>query len=125
MFDDGHVRESESQRPLSAQTFQILLALVDAERHGYAIMQDVSERTNGELRMSAGTLYGSLKRLLDDGLVVESGVVTHGGSPDERRRYYCLTESGLRAARVEAQRLESLVRCARVKRLLELEPAAG
>ena len=108
---------------MSPATFQILLSLVDAELHGYAIMQEVAERTGGETRLGPGTLYGSLKRLLENGLVVESGERTDPALGDERRRYYRLTDAGMGVVRAEAQRLEAMVRAARRKNLIGLEPA--
>jgi DNA-binding PadR family transcriptional regulator len=99
--------------PLTPATFHILLALVDEERHGYAIMQEVAERTDGAVKLGPGTLYGSLKRLLEQGLVEESDERADPALDDERRRYYGITRRGLDAARAEARGLESLVRAAR------------
>jgi DNA-binding PadR family transcriptional regulator len=113
----------ESHLPLAPATFQILLALVDGERHGYAIMKDAAERTEGSVRLGAGTLYGALKRLLEGGLVEEGGERTDPELGDERRRYYRLTEFGLRVARAEARRLDAMVRVARGKNLIGAEPA--
>jgi DNA-binding PadR family transcriptional regulator len=99
--------------PLPPVTFHILLALSDGERHGYAIMADVSERTDGKVRLGPGTLYRSIQRMLDHGLVEE---VTERPAPDlddERRRYYRITPFGTRVARAEARRLTDLVRLAR------------
>jgi DNA-binding PadR family transcriptional regulator len=115
----------ESQLPLAPATFQILLALVGRERHGYAIMKEVTSRTDGAVRLGPGTLYGALKRLLEGGLVEES---EGGGRPDpdlsdDRRRYYRLTKFGLRVARLEARRLDAMVRAARQKKLIGMEPA--
>ena len=111
----------ESLLPLTPATFQILLALVDEERHGYGIMQDVAGR--GEVRLGPGTLYGSLKRLLEAGLIEERGERADPSLDDERRRYYRITEYGLAVARAEARRLEGAVAAARRKKLLGLEPA--
>jgi DNA-binding PadR family transcriptional regulator len=99
---------------LSSQVFHILLALADRNRHGYGIMQEVEERTNGEVRLGPGTLYGAIKRLLADGLIEE----LEGGDDDERRRLYRLTPGGRRAVRAEAGRLEQLVSAARAKRVV-------
>jgi DNA-binding PadR family transcriptional regulator len=93
---------------ISSQSFHILVALADCDRHGYGIMQDVAARTNNQLRLSAGTLYGSIKRLLEQGLIVE--VQSPG---EERRRYYRLTPLGRKAARAEAVRLAELLEQAR------------
>ena len=108
------MNESE---PLTPAVFHILLALSVEERHGYGIIKDVLERTSGKLRLGAGTLYGSIKRMSEAGLLEESAqrpVADH----DERRRYYRLTGRGRDAAQREARRLEQLVRDARVRRLL-------
>src|SRR5215470_12661463 len=92
--------------PLPPVTFHILAALADGDRHGYAIIQEVAARTGGELRIQAGTLYRSIQRMLEQGLVVETG-------DDERRRYYRLTPFGHKVAQAEARRLEQMVRLAR------------
>lgn len=113
----------EDALPLSPATFHILLALVDGERHGYAIMQEVDERTDGSVRLGPGTLYGSLKRLLASGLVEEGVERPDAALDDERRRYYRITKHGLAVARAEAKRLEGMVRAARRKKLLRPEPA--
>jgi DNA-binding PadR family transcriptional regulator len=104
--------------PLPPATFQILLALVDGERHGYAIMKEVAERTDNEVRLGPGTLYGTLKRLLEVGLVEQAGERADTDTEDGRRRYYRITKRGLAVARVEARRLELMVRAARQKNLI-------
>jgi DNA-binding PadR family transcriptional regulator len=91
---------------MTPQAFHILIALAERDLHGYAIMQDVSTRTNGKLRLSPGTLYGLIKRLLEQGLIVEL-------QADDRRRYYRLTLSGRTAAKEEAARLMDLIDQAR------------
>ena len=101
---------------LTPAVFHILLALADEERHGYGIMQDVLERTNGKIRLGPGTLYGTIKRLLEGGLIEE--LPEREDEHHERRRYYKLTQQGRKAARAEAERLEQLVRVARMKKLL-------
>ncbi len=111
-------RDVERLLPLTPAVFHILLALADKERHGYGIMQEIALRTDGKLRMGPGTLYGSLKRMLADGLVAETGERPDPSLDDERRRYYRLTDFGQRVAQAEAQRLEQLVRVAHSKRLL-------
>lgn len=111
-------REPEALLPLTPAVFHILLALVDGERHGYGIMQEVATHTDGALRMGPGTLYGSIKRMLNDGLIVESGTRPNPTLDDERRRYYRLTEFGQRVAQAEARRLEQLLRVAHNKHLL-------
>ena len=108
---------------MTPTTFHILMALVDAERHGYAIMREVTDRTGGAVKLGPGTLYGSLKRLLSDGLVEEGDERPDPDADDERRRYYRLTKFGLTVARAEARRLAAMVRTARQKKLIGLEPA--
>ncbi len=103
--------------PLPPATFHILLALADQERHGYAIIQDVAERTDGELRMSAGTLYRSIQRMLEQGLIVEVTKRLSGAREDSRRRYYQITTFGTAVARAEMRRLTQLVRLARARGL--------
>ena len=99
--------------PLPPATFHILLALADDDRHGYAIIQDVDARTGGKLRLSAGTLYRSIQRMLDQGLVVETRERPAPDEDDERRRYYRITPFGKAVAKAEAGRLTDLVRMAR------------
>jgi DNA-binding PadR family transcriptional regulator len=97
--------------PLAPALFHILIALGDGERHGYHIMQDVFERTAGRVRMSPGTLYGSIKRMLAEGLIEE--LTTGAAGADERRRFYRITRFGRRVAAAEAERLASLLSQAR------------
>ena len=99
--------------PLQPATFHILLAVAEEDRHGYAIIQDVAARTNGELKLSAGTLYRSIQRMLEQGLIVESRERPAPELDDERRRYYRITPFGTAVARAEARRLTQLVRMAR------------
>jgi DNA-binding PadR family transcriptional regulator len=108
---------SESDRvaallPLPPATFHILLALIDQDRHGYAIIQDVEARTRGELRLSAGTLYRSIARMVQQGLVSEVAR-RKSAEDDPRRRYYRLTPFGQACARAEVRRLAELLRLAR------------
>lgn len=98
--------------------FHILLALADKERHGYDIMREVDERSEGKVRLGPGTLYGSIKRMLSDGLIEEMDQRPDPELDDERRRYYRLTDLGRRVAVAEAERLERLVKSARSKKLL-------
>jgi len=102
---------------LPPATFHILLALADEDRHGYAIIQDVARRTNGELRLSPGTLYRSIQRMLEQGLIVETRDRPAPEHDDERRRYYRITREGTAAAREELRRLSQLVRMARARGL--------
>lgn len=103
--------------------FHILLALADKERHGYEIMREVDERSEGKVRLGPGTLYGSIKRMLTDGLVEELAERPDPELDDERRRYYRLTKLGRRVAVAEAERLERLVKNARAKKLLSAHGA--
>src|SRR5687767_10595598 len=98
--------------PLPPATFHILLALTGEDRHGYAIIQDVEARTSGELRLSAGTLYRSLARMVEQGLIAEVAK-RRTAADDERRRYYRVTPFGTAVARAEMRRLTQLVRLAR------------
>ena len=111
-------RRPEEFLPLTPAMFHILLALADKERHGYHIMREVDERTNGNVKLGPGTLYGSIKRMMADGLIEELEERPNPELDDERRRYYRLTDFGFRVARAEAQRLEQMVRSARAKKLL-------
>ena len=108
----------DTMLPLTPAVFHILLALADGERHGYAIMRDVSDDTNGTLRLGPGTLYGCLNRMLAAGLVEESDERPDPELDDERRRYYRITAMGLKSVRAEAQRLSTAVAAARSRRLL-------
>ncbi len=101
--------------PLTPPVFHILLALAGEERHGYGIMQDVSEQTEGALQLGPGTLYGCLKRMLAAGLVEESEERPDPALDDERRRYYRMTAFGKRVVRAEAQRLAGAVTVAMAK----------
>jgi DNA-binding PadR family transcriptional regulator len=111
-------RDPEELLPLSQSVFYILLALADAERHGYGIIKEVESRTEGGVRMGAGTLYGSIKRMLEEELIEESDERPDAELDDERRRYYRLTTFGRRVAAAEAERLSRLVSVARAKQLL-------
>jgi DNA-binding PadR family transcriptional regulator len=97
--------------PLGAQVFQILLSLDDADRHGYAIIADVAERTRGDMRLTASTLYAVLKRLLDRGWIEE--LAPPENETDPRRRYYRITKVGRAGGRAEAARLHDLTQMAR------------
>ncbi len=105
--------EVASFLPLPAAAFHILVALADRDRHGYAIIQEVETRTDGQVRIGAGTLYRSIQRMLEQGLITE---VRERPSPeldDQRRRYYRLTALGSEVARAETRRLAGLVEMAR------------
>lgn len=103
----------ESLLPLPPATFHILVALADEERHGYAILQDVATRTGGALKLGAGTLYRSIQRMLEQGLIVETNTRPAPELDDERRRYYRITPFGRAVARAEARRLAQLLKLAR------------
>jgi DNA-binding PadR family transcriptional regulator len=113
----------ESLLPLTPAVFHILLALSDGERHGYGIMREIEARTGGTVRMGPGTLYGSIKRMLADGLIVETDERPDPALDDQRRRYYRITYRGERAAEAEAVRLEQLVGIARAKQVLPTREA--
>ena len=107
------LRDPSDYLPLTPALFHVLLSLADGQKHGYAILKEVAERTDGTVELSTGTLYGIIKRLLADGLICESAL----GST-ERRRAYRLTPFGRKVALAEAERLRDLVLAAQVKRLL-------
>ena len=107
----------EALLPLPPATFHILIAVADQERHGYAIIQDVEERTDGALRMSAGTLYRSIQRMVGQGLIKETAKRPPMPLDDERRRYYRITPFGTDVARAEMRRLTDIVRLARQRGL--------
>ena len=111
-------REPEELLPLTPAVFHIMLALADAERHGYAIIKEVESLTDGRMRLGPGTLYGSIKRMLEEGLIEESDERPDPSLDDERRRYYRLTEFGRRVAAAEAGRFQRVVAAARGKKLL-------
>jgi len=106
----------QAMLPLPPATFHILLALTGEVRHGYAIIQDVEARTSGELRMSAGTLYRSVARMVEQGLISEVAK-RRTAADDERRRYYRITPFGTSVARAEMRRLTDLVRLAQASGL--------
>ena len=108
--------------PLPPATFHILIAVADGDRHGYAIIQDIATRTNGELQMSAGTLYRSIQRMQEQGLIVESRRRPDPEDDDERRRYYQITPFGNAVARAEARRLSELIRLARARGIVPERP---
>jgi len=99
--------------PLQPATFHVLMALSDEDRHGYAIIQEIAARTDGAIRLSAGTLYRSLQRMLEQALIEETEDRPAPDEDDERRRYYRITKFGETVARAEARRLQNLVRLAR------------
>ena len=104
--------------PLPPATLHILVSLADEERHGYAIMQDIAARTGGALKMSAGTLYRSIQRMLDQGLIAETDRRPPRAEDDERRRYYRITPFGRKVAEAESSRLQAVLRMAKRQRLV-------
>ena len=104
--------EVDALLPLPPATFHILLALAEGDRHGYAIILEIGVRTGGAVRLSAGTLYRSIQRMQEQGLIEETRDRPAPDEDDERRRYYRLTEFGAAVARAEARRLTQLVRLA-------------
>ncbi len=109
--------DAEAMLPLPPATFHILMALTGDDRHGYAIIQDVLARTGGELKLGAGTLYRSIQRMLEQGLIVEARKRPAPALDDERRRYYSITPFGTAVARAEMGRLTQLIRLARARGL--------
>ncbi|MCL4273605.1 MAG: PadR family transcriptional regulator [Anaerolineales bacterium] len=107
--------------PLTPAVFNILLALADGEKHGYGIMQEVEANTKGQVLMGPGTLYGSIKRMLQSELIEESDERADPTMDDQRRRYYELTSLGRRVLRMEAERLASQVQIARSKNILTMD----
>src|SRR5437868_14003083 len=103
----------ESLLPLPSATFHILVALAEGDRHGYAIMQDVAAGTRGRLKLNPGTLYTTIRRLLEQGLVIELDERPDPEEDDERRRYYRLTDMGRNVAKAEAARLQQALAFAR------------
>ena len=101
-------RAAEDLLPLRPVVFQILVSLAEGERHGYAIVQDIAERSSARLQLEPGNLYRHLKFMLDDGLIEESERRPVPGKDDERRRYYRMTRFGRHVAMAEAARLEAV-----------------
>ena len=108
----------ESLLPLPTAVFHILIALADRDRHGYSIMQDVAARTGGNVRLGAGTLYSSIRRMLEQGLIEELSRSPEPSNTDERRRYYRLTRFGRRVAAAEVARMNVLLHQARATGLV-------
>jgi len=108
----------DSLLPLPTAVFHILVALADRDRHGYSIMQDVAARTGGKVQLSAGTLYSSIRRMLEQGLIEEMAKSPDPSNTDERRRYYRLTRFGRRVAAAEVERLRGLLQQARATGLV-------
>lgn len=111
--------DPQSFLPLMPAAFHILMALADEEKHGYAIMREIAASTENKIRLGPATLYSSIRRLVENGLIIESSHRGHSEADDQRRRYYRLTELGRRVAEAEATRMAELVRTARSKNLLQ------
>ncbi|MET1001785.1 MAG: PadR family transcriptional regulator [Acidimicrobiia bacterium] len=107
----------DSFLPLPASVMHIVVALADGEKHGYAIMRDVARLSDGSVRMGSGTLYGSIRRMLDQGLIEETDVRPDPALDDQRRKYYRLTELGHRVGAAEYSRLRALVSAAQLRKL--------
>jgi len=110
-------RDVDRFLPLPASVMHILVALADGEKHGYAIMRDVAAVSGGVVKMGSGTLYGSIKRMLDQHLIEEAEERPDAALDDQRRRYYRLTALGRRVGAAEYDRLASLIDAARLRRL--------
>ena len=110
--------DPESLLPLTPSMFQILIALADGEKHGYAIIKEVARRTNGEIALGAGTLYAIIRRFVQEGVIAESDERPDAALDDERRRYYRLTDFGRVVAQAEARRMEDALDMARAKKLI-------
>jgi len=111
-------RDPAQYLPLTAPVYHVLVALAGDEQHGYAIIKTVARQTDERVLLSTGTLYGIVKRLLAEGLIVETVRRPAAANDDERRRYYRITDLGRRVAVAEARRLEKMVAVARSTRLL-------
>ena len=111
-------RDPESLLPLTPGMFQVLIALADGEKHGYAIIKEVTRRTAGEVSLSAGTLYAIIRRFVQEGVVAESAERPDPALDDERRRYDRLTDFGRDVAQAEAARMETVLGMARAKKLI-------
>jgi DNA-binding PadR family transcriptional regulator len=110
---DSSRDEVDSLLPLPPATFHILVALAEGDRHGYAIIQDIAARTANEVQLGAGTLYRSIQRMQEQGLIAETRQRPARALDDERRRYYRITPFGTEVARAEARRLTQMVKLAR------------
>jgi DNA-binding PadR family transcriptional regulator len=114
----GQAMNSSDKIALTPAMFQVLLALGDGEKHGYAILKDVEQQTSGDVKLSTGTLYAIMKRMLAEGIIEECRNRPPAEEDDQRRRYYRLTPQGRDVTVAEAFRMEKLIRTAREKRLL-------
>jgi DNA-binding PadR family transcriptional regulator len=110
--------DPDSLLPLTPGMFQVLIALADGEKHGYAILKEVTRRTDGEVTLSAATLYTIVRRFVQEGVIAESAERPDPSLDDERRRYYRLTPFGREVAKAEAARMETALGMARAKKLI-------
>lgn len=108
-------RTTHEMLPLTVPVYYALLALSDADRHGYGIITEVQQRTGGDVRLRTGTLYTAIRRMLDQGLIEESDERPDPALDDERRRYYRITDAGREVLAAEAARLDQMVSLARSK----------
>jgi DNA-binding PadR family transcriptional regulator len=111
-------RSPDTLLPLTAAMFEVLIALADGEKHGYAIIKEVARRTTGEVSLSAGTLYAIVRRFEQEGVIQESDERPDPALDDERRRYYKLTAFGREVAQAEARRMETALKMAHAKNLI-------
>ena len=112
------VRADDPFIPLTPAVLHILLSLADQDRHGLGVMSEVEARTSGKVKLGPGTLYGTIKRMVTSGLIIESEERPDPDDDDTRRRYYTMTSLGRRVLRMEAERLQQLVSAARQKKVL-------
>jgi len=110
--------DADTYLPLTPAMFQVLVALADGDKHGYAIVKEVDRRSGGQLALSTGTLYTIIRRFEQEGVIAESAVRPEAALDDERRRYYRLTDFGRDVARAEGRRMESALGMARAKNLI-------
>ena len=118
---DHHMTESRDPSallPLTPGMFQVLIALADGEKHGYAVIKEVARRTEGRITLSAATLYTIVRRFVQEGVIAETAERPDPALDDERRRYYRLTDFGRRVAKAEAARMETALGMARAKKLI-------
>jgi DNA-binding PadR family transcriptional regulator len=111
-------RNPDECLPLTPAMFEVLIALADGEKHGYAVLKEVERRTEGNVTLSPGTLYAIIRRFVSDGIVAESDERPDAALDDERRRYYRLTDFGRSVAYAEARRMETALGMARAKSLI-------
>ena len=117
-------RDTGDLLPLTPAMFEVLIALADGEKHGYAILKEVARRTDGRITLSPGTLYAIVRRFVNEGVIAESDARPDPALDDERRRYYRLTDFGRELARAEARRMEIALGMARAKSLIpKVRPA--